>query len=198
MQHLGGQSLITECSRSSAFRSGGGLLLLMDALECLLQGWGVQLPSATRTLAKTCLTINSVTLGKSHFACARSKVKELKNKRNILKNKYSESKYSCKFLLLERKKWEKKYKFSYAPKVAVLFHHPPFPLLSKQKWTVHPREHPLQTTCLHGISVKFNPLEWKKLVLLGFGSACHAPGSCFTPKANMPVQGCWAGPSTLT
>lgn len=64
MQPLGGQSLITECSRSSAFSSDGGLLLLMDALQCLLQSWGVQLPSATRTLTKTHLAITQLPRGK--------------------------------------------------------------------------------------------------------------------------------------
>lgn len=60
-----------------------------------------------------------------------------KNKRNILRNKHPGNEYSCKFLLLERKTWEKKYKLSYAPKLAVLFCHPPFPLLSKQQRRLH-------------------------------------------------------------
>lgn len=52
MQHLGCQSLIIQCSGSSP---DGGLLLLMDALECLLESWVVQLSSVTRTLTKECL-----------------------------------------------------------------------------------------------------------------------------------------------
>lgn len=132
----------------------------------------------------------SVTLGKSHFSCVGPKVK---NKRNIFKNKHPESEYSCKFLLWERKKWEKKLKLSYVPKVSVLFCHPPCPLLSKQQWRLHVNSTPQRASITNSLpfwNLCQSTSHWrgkKQLVLLGFGSACHDPGSCFTPKANMPT-----------
>lgn len=72
---------IIQCGGTSPCSSNGALLLLMGALQCVLESGGIQLPQLPELWLRNTLLVLSYLRNKSYFVCQTTgKIKVFKNK----------------------------------------------------------------------------------------------------------------------